>query len=490
MTAFTMSTAPMLEIAVLILGMAILLVEAFATKLDKRVLVFVAIAGLTLVLVASFFVTPNASPEQATGFWSFYTADRLSIFFKQFSLLTTIFVLILMTDYAPVLRSSFAGAPSQAGLGEFFAMPVFTCVGLMYLVSAIDFVFIFVSLELVTISFYVLVSFTRRNPMTLEAGTKYLVLSALSTAFLVYGIAWIFGATGQTNLHRIADALANPATDHSAALLGMVLILVALGFKIAAVPFQIWVPDVYQGAPTPVTAYLSVGSKAAGFVVLLRVLQPFLVLPQTQRLIIVIALLTLIYGNLAALPQANLKRLLAYSSIAHAGYLLIGVACFDASAIGFYLVAYLLMTLLSFAVLIIVAQQTGEQIEDFDGLAKRSPFLAFAMLMGMISLAGVPFTAGFLGKFFIFYAAIAQHQTLLVVVGVITVGCGFYYYLKVVRAMYWQSSAKVDKIPVNVLSRLAISALIIATIWLGVYPQPILNALKREQSTTAAIVSR
>jgi NADH-quinone oxidoreductase subunit N len=475
----TMITAPELEITVLVLGIVILMAEAFATKIDKRVLAFVAIAGLAIVLLATFFVTPTASAAEVTGFWSFYTADRLAIFFKQFALLTTMFVLIMMIDYAPAVRSSFPGATPQAGLGEFFALPLFTCVGLMYLVSAIDFVFIFVSLELVTISFYVLVSFTRRNPITLEAGTKYLVLSALSTAFLVYGIAWIFGVTGQTNLQRIADVLANPVTDRSAALLGMVLVLVALGFKIAAVPFQIWVPDVYQGAPTPVTAYLSVGSKAAGFVVLLRVLQPFLALPQTQRLVVLIALLTLIYGNLAALPQANLKRLLAYSSIAHAGYLLIGVACFDASAIGFYLAAYLLMTLLSFAVLIIVAQQTGEQIADFDGLAKRSPFLAFAMLIGMVSLAGVPFTAGFLGKFFIFYAAILHHQIALVVVGVITVGCGFYYYLKVVRAMYWQSTAKIDKIAVNGLSRLAISALIIATIWLGVYPQPILAALKR-----------
>src|SRR5438132_5693522 len=417
----TMITAPELEIAVLVLGMAILLVEAFVTKIDKRILAFVAIAGLALVLVASFFVAPSAPTSQATGFWSFYTADRLSIFFKQFSLLTTIFILIMMIDYAPVVRTSFPG--TQDGLGEFFAVPIFTCAGLMYLVSAIDFVFIFVSLELVTISFYVLVSFTRRNPVTLEAGTKYLVLSALSTAFLVYGIAWIFGVTGQTNLYRLTEALANPDVDRGAALLGMVFVLVALGFKIAAVPFQIWVPDVYQGAPTPVTAYLSVGSKAAGFVVLLRVLQPFLALPQTQRLIVLIALLTLIYGNLAALPQTNLKRLLAYSSIAHAGYLLIGVACFDTSAIGFYLAAYLLMTLLSFAVLIIVAQQTGEQIADFDGLAKRSPFLAFAMLIGMVSLAGVPFTGGFLGTFLIFSAAIAHHQTALVVFGVITVGC-------------------------------------------------------------------
>ncbi len=472
-----MMTAPELEIAVLMLGMVILMVEAFALKIDRRILAFIAITGLAIVFVASFFVAPFSSPNQATGFWSFYTADRLSIFFKQFALLTTILVLIMMIDYAPVVRRSFPS--TQDGVGEFFAIPIFTCAGLMYLVSAIDFVFIFVSLELVTISFYVLVSFTRRNPITLEAGTKYLVLSTVSTAFLVYGIAWIFGVTGQTNLHQLTQSLANPDVNRGAALLGMVFVLVALGFKIAAVPFQIWVPDVYQGAPTPVTAYLSVGSKAAGFVVLLRVLLPFLTLPQTQRLTVLIALLTLIYGNLAALPQANLKRLLAYSSIAHAGYLLIGVVCFDVRAVTFYLVAYLLMTLLSFAVLIIVAQQTGDEISDFDGLAKRSPFLAFAMLVGMVSLAGVPFTAGFLGKFYIFYAAVLQRQIALVVVGVITVGCGFYYYLKVVRAMYWQSTPNSTKIPVNGLSRLAISALIIGTIWLGIYPQPIFDALKR-----------
>src|SRR5438105_1472053 len=349
----------------------------------------------------------------------------------------------------------------------------------MCMSSAIVFVLMFVSLELVTISFYVLVGFTRRNPASLEAGVKYLVLSALATGFLAYGITWIFGATGETNLQKIATVFSRPGLEYHAALFGGVLVIVALGFKIAAVPFHIWVADVYQGAPTPVTAYLSVGSKAAGFVVLLRVLRPFLMLPEMQRLLVLIAILTLIYGNLAALPQGNLKRLLAYSSIAHAGYLLIGVACFDGGAVIFYLVAYLLMTLLSFAVLVIVSQRTGDRISDFDGLAKRSPFLAFAMLIAMVSLAGVPFTAGFLGKFFIFYSAIAQRQIALLVVGVITVGCGFYYYLKVVRAMYWQSTAKMDKIPISALSRFAMSALILAIIGLGVYPQPILDALKR-----------
>jgi NADH-quinone oxidoreductase subunit N len=222
------------------------------------------------------------------------------------------------------------------------------------------------------------------------------------------------------------------------------------------------------------------------------VLQPFFVLPQMERLLTVIALLTLIYGNLAALPQSNLKRLLAYSSIAHAGYLLIGVVSLAGEAVSFYLVAYLLMTLLSFAILIVVAQQTGENIEDFNGLAKRSPFLAFAMLIAMASLAGVPFTAGFLGKFYIFYAAIAHHQTTLIVVGVITVACGFYYYLKVVRAMYWETSANDMAVPLSGLSRVTMAAMIAGIILLGVYPQPILNALKptRETIVTTASASR
>jgi NADH-quinone oxidoreductase subunit N len=469
---------PNLEIAVIVLGVIVLMCEAFATKMDKRALALAGIVGLTIVLIATFFLAPNA-PQQASGFWSFYTADPLSIFFKRFALVTTILVLIMMTDYAPVLRSLGGATTAQPALGEFFALPILTCAGLMFIVSAIDFVMIFVSIELVTVSFYVLVSFTKKNPATLEAGVKYLILSAVATAFLVYGIAWIFGVTGETNLERVTAAIANPNTDENAAAFGAVLILVALGFKIAAVPFQIWVPDVYQGAPTPVTAFLSVGSKAAGFVVLLRVLRPFMMLRNMERLIVLIALLTVIYGNLAALPQNNLKRLLGYSSIAHAGYLLIGVACFAGQAVTFYLVAYLLMTLLSFGVLIIVAQQTGEQISNFDGLAKRSPFLAFAMLIAMISLAGVPFTAGFFGKFFIFAAAVAQHQTALVVVGIITVACGFYYYLKVVRSMYWQPAAELSHIPVSGLSRVAISALIVAIIWLGIYPQPIWEALKR-----------
>ena len=473
-----MIPAPALEIAVLLWGLILLLAESFAGKTDRRGFAVAGIAGLFVVLVASFFLAPPPAAA-VTGFWSFYTADPLAIFFKRFALATTILVLIMAIDYAPAIRMGVPGANPHAGLGEFFTLPTFTCAGLMWMASAIDFVMIFVSLELVTMSFYVLVSFTRRNPATLEAGVKYLILSALSTGFLVYGITWIFGVTGETNLARIGTVLATQNIDRIPLLFGIALVLVALGFKIAAVPFQIWVPDVYQGAPTPVTAFLSVGSKAAGFVVLLRVLGPFSMLPQVGRLLVGVAALTLIYGNFAALPQSNLKRLLAYSSIAHAGYLLVGIVTFSGPAVAYYLVAYLLMTLLCFAVLIAVGNSTGsDQIEDYAGLARRSPFLAFAMLIGMISLAGVPFTAGFLGKFFIFDAAIRQHQMLLLVIGVITVGCGFYYYLKVVRAMYWlEPSFDSRPIAVSALSRLTMTVLIAFIFVLGVYPQPILNAL-------------
>ncbi len=474
-----MISAPYLEVAVLVLGAVILLIESFSSKLDRRYLGYAALVGLTLIFLATFRVAPQTATSSAP-FWDSYSADTTSLFFKRIALATTAGVIVMILDFAPLVATGIQGATPQSGLGEFFALPLFTCAGLMWMSSAIDFVLIFVSLELVTISFYVLVGFTRRNPASLEAAVKYLVLSAVATGFLVYGITWIFGATGETNLQKITTVLSRPGLEQNAALFGAVLVIIALGFKIAAVPFHIWVADVYQGAPTPVTAYLSVGSKAAGFVVLLRVLDPFLLLPQMQTLLVAIAVLTLIYGNLAALPQTNVKRLLAYSSIAHAGYLLVAVVSFSGRAVAFYLVAYLLMTLLSFAVLILVSQPGGDQLESFAGLSQRSPFLAFAMLVAMASLAGVPFTAGFLGKFLVFDAAIATHHFGLVIVAIVTVGAGFYYYFKVVRAIYWDApSSSTDKIIVSPLTRAALIALIAGTFVLGVYPQPIFDALAR-----------
>ena len=477
-----------LEVLVVLLGIVLLIAEAFDGASAKRGIVYTGIAGLIGILAATFFIDP-AAMNAAAPYARFYSADALAIFLKQFALLATIVVLVMSLEYAPTVEANMPSERRGAGLGEFYVLPIFACAGLMWMASAVDFVMIFVSLELVTIAFYILVSYLRRSEASLESGTKYLVLGALSTGFLVYGITWIYGVTGQFNLAAIAEKL--PTLDQAAApalLFGFGLILIALGFKIAAAPFQFWVPDVYQGAPTPVTAFLSVASKAAGFIVLLRVVQTFLVVPALQEkilpLLAVITGATMIFGNLAALPQSNLKRLLAYSSIGHAGYLLLGIvsigAPFAGTAIVFYLAAYLLMTLLAFLVMTIVAQATGgDDLADFNGLNQRAPHLAFAMLLAMLSLAGIPLTAGFLGKLFIFECAVEQQHWILVILGVITVAAGFYYYLKVIRAMYWQQPANPDapEIEVGPLAKITIALLCALIIWLGVYPAPLLALL-------------
>lgn len=472
-----------LEFAVLALGLFMLLFEAFLKEPDKRVFAWGGISGLSIVLVLSFFTVPQ--PEGATlhGLWSFYTADSFALFFKRFSLLTTILVLVMSVEYRDILLKHTSSNDSQAGLAEFFSLPVIVCAGLMWLVSATDFIMVFISLELVTIGFYVLVSFMRRNGQSLEAGAKYLILGALSTGFLVYGITWIYGLTGQTNFQAITSVVSAYALPAPQLLFGLVLVLIGLAFKVAAVPFHVWVPDVYQGAPTPTTAFLSVGSKAAGFVVLIRVVDTFLPMPEARDAMLAavtaLAALTLVFGNLAAMPQNNLKRLLAYSSIGHAGYLLVGVAALSDMAVGFYLAAYLLMTLLAFLVLIVVARATGgDDINDFRGLQKRSPLLAFGMLVAMVSLAGLPFTAGFIGKFFIFFFAVQQGLWWLIALGIIAVGAGFYYYLKVVRAMFWQTGSESSKIETTPLTKATIATLCALILFLGIFPEPILAMLR------------
>ncbi len=478
-----MISALALEICVVCVGVFLLMADSFYVHGDKRALAYGGILGLLAVFAMTFFVQPV--PADYTGF---YTNDALGLFFKRFALLSTILTLVLSIEYAPVVERFIPGSKPGAGLGEFFVLPVFACAGLMWMASAADFVMIFCALELVTISFYIQVAYMRKSAASLEAGTKYLILGALSTGFLVYGITWIYGITGQTSLRGISMVLGFvPLASQTALLFGIGLVLVALGFKVAAAPFQFWVPDVYQGAPTPVTAFLSVGSKAAGFVVLMRVLGPFLAAPEIEAKLVValqvLAGLTLVFGNLAAMPQTNLKRLLGYSSIAHAGYLLVGVASVGSPTAGraivFYLVGYLLMTFLAFLVLIPVAKAAGrDDISDFNGLGRRAPGLALAMLISMLSLAGLPFTAGFLGKFFIFEAAMREQHYVLVAIGVVTVACGFYYYLKVVRAMYWQP-APADATPVvaSPLTRFAAGFLAALILIVGIFPKPILQIL-------------
>ncbi len=489
-----------LEIFVLVLGLLLVLFEAFAGDEDKTPIAWVGMAGLAFVFILTFFTANHQTPPPGgDAYWSFYRADALALFFKRFALLTTIFVLIMSLEYKSVVQKYIFGSTGEAGIGEFYTLPIFTCAGLMWMASAVDFIMIFVSLEMVTISFYVLVSYMRRSPTGIEAGVKYLILGALSTGFLVYGITWIFGITGQTGLDQIAASLRDMKGSHAPVLFGFTLILVGLGFKVAAAPFQLWAPDVYQGAPTPITAFLSVGSKAAGFVVLMRVLEVFVSVPAISHKVLgvvsIIAALTLVYGNFAAMPQNNMKRLLAYSSIAHAGYLLVAVASIGYAgagvAISYYLAGYLMMTLLSFLILTVVARHSaGDDIAHFNGLSKRAPSLAFGMLVSMASLAGIPFTVGFFGKFLVFYAAWDQGHFYLIALGVATVAVGFYYYLKVVRAMYWQEPSDITPIRVAPLTRAAIAVLAVCVFLFGIYPSPILHALDHPAAETARLVAR
>lgn len=488
-----------LEIIVVSLGIIMLLVDAFVKLDDKRSLAWLGMLGLLVTLGLLFRVQWPESTE--SPFWDFYTTgDQMALYFKGIAIVTTLVVLVMASSYSPIIVEQTAppekGAHPQSGLGEFFALPMFACAGLMLMASANHLVSIFVALETVTIAFYVMVAYLRRNVGSLEAGVKYLILGALSTGFLVYGFAWLYGMTGSMQLDEIKAALSGDSVNVTGSLFAFALILVALAFKVGGAPFHFWIPDVYQGAPTPITAFLSVGSKAAGFIVLLRLIDPFLasseLVGKVVLAITVIAILTLIIGNLSALPQKNFKRLLAYSSVAHAGFLLMALACTPtmaqageflspAKVIAFYLGAYLLMTLLAFLVMTVVRSKVvGEELTSYKGLAKRSPFLAFAMIISMASLAGIPLTAGFFGKFFVFQLAVQQQQWVLLVIGLIGAGAGFYYYLKIAASMFLSETEANDDtsaIPVGNLARFTMIVLIVAILLGGLNPNLIMGLL-------------
>lgn len=482
-----------LEALCVILGFAILLAEAFVPLKKKAWAGYAGAIGLAVILVLSFFARgPNPLTDAAWPLWTFYEVDALAMFFKAFSLIATILVLLMAVDYRAVLSQYTEEPKSEAGTGEFYALPIFACAGMMWMASARDLAGAFVALELVTITFYLLVAFMRRNVGSLEAGVKYLILGALSTGFLVYGIAWVYGTLGTMNLELMPVKLV--LLENTVPLLfGIALVLVALGFKVGAVPMQMWIPDVYQGAPTPTTAFLSVASKAAGFVLLMRFLEPFLaelspVRGQVLLIILILACATLLYGNFAAIAQSNFKRLLAYSSIAHAGFLLLALAAWGSptvftvgavDTVTFYLATYLLMTMGVFFVLAqIRVQREGESISDFNGLGKTNPALAVAMTVLLAALAGVPLTAGFWGKFLVFVLAAKAGLWVGLVIAVLGAAAGFYYYFKTIRAMWWIAPNGEVALKLPIISKVAVCILTGLTVVVGIFPQPIFALFK------------
>lgn len=464
-------------------GILLLMWEAFAAPKNKASIAIIGAVGLTAALVWLVLAGSCgckgalAVPEWLSRFYSF---GGHALFFKGFALVSTILVLLMSYEFRGILNRYTSHDNSDKHVGEFYTLPIFACAGLMWMASSTDLVSIFVSLELVTICFYVMVAYMRRNVGSLEAGVKYLILGALSTGFLVYGIAWLYGALNTTDITKFAGNI----TDSNTLLFGLALVVVSLGFKVGAAPMQLWIPDVYQGAPTPITSYLSVASKAAGFGVAITILHPFLaesspVREQVAVVLVIMAAATLLYGNLSALAQTNFKRLLAYSSIAHAGFILLAFATGNFVSVQFYLATYLIMTFAGFFILNLVrVQEDSDAISVFDGLGKRNPRLALALTIIMASMAGVPLTAGFYGKFLVFSAAISGGISWLVIsIAFIAAAAGFYYYFKVIRAIYWHAPAKDEPLKIPCISMVVIAVLTISLIVFGVWPQPIMDLI-------------
>lgn len=474
-----------LEISVVALGLVVLLADLWLPVERKRALGYFAAAALG-VLFLNTFTDHCSCALSGDAFGGMFVQDALAVFFKRFFLLAAVLVLILAVEFSDRIA---------AGVSEYYSLIIFALAGMLFAASANDFAMLFVSVELITITFYVLTSFTRGKVASLEAGVKYLILGALSSAFMIYGIALVWGTSGKFNFTELAQVAGK--ADNKIFLFGVLFILVGLGFKIAAFPFQIWTPDVYQGAPTPTTAFLAVGSKAAGFVLLMRFL--FIAIPDVtarwHRLLIIISGVTILYGNLCAIPQRNLKRLLGYSSIAHAGYLLLGVSALTGagqSAVLYYLSGYLFTTLAAFTVIALVLRHLEtEDLSGLAGLSKRSPLLATTMTLAMVSLAGIPPLAGFFGKFLLLKAVIEQGAEnhgyyCLAFTAIAGVVISLYYYFGVVRAVYW-SRDPVEKaaIQISVPMKLAIAVCIAGMIYLGLFPNGLLGAATQAATVLA-----
>lgn len=457
-----------------VLGLVVLVLESLRPAHCVRGL-GIALAGMVGALFCySLTITPSAEASMS----GMYHLDTFALYFQRFFLAITALVLLMGAEFSHRFR---------AGAAEFYVIALFSSVGMLFCAAVKDFILLFVALELVTVAFYVLVSYLRSDSRVLEAGMKYLVFGALASGVLVYGLAYVFGTTGSTRFDAVRDAIA--AGPISGALgFGIILTIVGLCFKIAAVPAQMWAPDVYQGAPTPTTAFLATGSKAVGFALLTRVLFTCFLpaRPMWAALILGLAALSLLWGNLGAIAQTNLKRIFGYSSIAHAGYLLIGVAAVSkigATAVLFYLVQYGFTTLCALLVLVAVKNSSDDagELDSLNGLHRRSPFLAAALALSMLSLAGVPPMSGFFAKFMLFYAAIEKGIVDATMLGLVLIACvgvviSLYVYFKVIRAAYFEEPADSQSVHISAALRVGILICLAVMLVVGLYPAPLWNA--------------
>lgn len=466
------------QILLLVLAAAIMVADVILPQERKKNLAVINVVGLVIILG----VTVVWRPETELAFGGMVRADLTAQLFTVLFIAAAAIVSMMSMDFDRLHQD-----------GVYYALVDIAALGLALMVVANDLIMLYLAMELTSITQYVLVGYLRRSNRSSEAGMKYFIYGAVSSTVMLYGFSLLYGFTGQTNFSAVAAGL--ELVEGTAVLVAMVLVLVGLGFKIAAVPFHFWTPDVYEGAPTPITGYISVASKAAGFVVLVRVVSFVFPEPfqhsQMVALLETLAIVTMTLGNLLAIPQRNIKRMLAYSSIAQAGYMLIGVAAANElgiSATFFYLGAYLLTNLAAFSIVVLVANKTGsDEISDFAGLSRRSPYLGLFLMIALLSLAGVPPLAGFFAKFFVFQAAIEAGLIRLAIIGVLNVIVGLYYYLTVIKVLLVRRPERLedeqDPVLVPTASRWALGITVFGIILLGVFATPWYNLVTKAAET-------
>jgi NADH-quinone oxidoreductase subunit N len=459
------------EIVLTVFGMIIMVVDPLLDdRRSQRTLGSIALVGSLAALIATLF----QAQYPGLGFWNMIQVDAFSVFFH--FLVAAVTAVVILTSYEYM-------AVQEIRAGEYYGLLLFGAVGMSLMSSAVELVLIFIALEISSISTYILAGFRRRAAISSEASVKYFLLGSFATAFFLYGVALMFGATGSTSIHTIAGILRAPRVP-MLAYAGVAMMFVGLGFKVAAAPFHVWTPDVYEGSPAPVVGYMSTAPKAAAFAVLLRIMFEANA-PGRIWLIGVVAALSMTLGNIGALVQNNVKRLLAYSSIAHAGYTLMAFAALPDNGVPaamFYLASYAAMNVGAFAVVSHFGG-AGERyvtLEDYSGLGRRSPLLAATLTVFLLSLIGIPITGGFFAKFYVFSAALQANLVWLVIVGVLNSAVASYYYLRLIVVMYMREPKEeisVSPVPVGVGTALAIS--LVATIYLGVLPGRLLEYASR-----------
>jgi NADH-quinone oxidoreductase subunit N len=456
------------EIILSIFGMLVMLVDPFVKDKDDRKLDIISVLGIISALVATFYMKSKGSGD---AFFHTIRADNFSVFFHVVVLLVALATVLMSHEYLKALKIR---------SGEWYALILLGTVGMGLMASSVELVMIFIAIEISSIATYVLAGFRRNAAESTESSLKYFLLGSFATAFFLYGVSLMFGATGTTNIDQISAVLRNGASPMVYLSIG--LMFVGIGFKVSTAPFQIWTPDVYEGAPSPIVAFMSTGPKAAAFAVLLRILFGTSA-PNWFWLVWVSAVLSMFIGNIGALVQSNVKRMLAYSSIAHAGYLLVAFAAARNSEVAissamFYTASYAAMNVGAFAVVTHFASQ-GERytnIEDFAGMGRRAPLMAGVLTIFLLSLIGIPITGGFFAKFYVFSAALKSQLIGLTILGVINSAIGAYYYLRLIVVMYMREPVVDEVLPrVSLGMTVALAICVIATIYLGIMPNQVLD---------------